>query len=517
LTAGKYKSLREETRIGFAPSIPDLFTSTQKISLPLDLKNTPSLLIRIYQIESRSSTESASFDLDGLVPHHSRTLTFAQVPLVLHRENIDLPELAGAGTWIVEFVSDRISARAMVRKGNITPHVARTAEGQSLRLFDEKAQPLKDFELTLGSETFTTTDGLITVPNAPNQPVISGTLTAGKLSTEISLASRDDSYSLETDFFLDREQLLANQQATLRLRTQLTNHGQPAKLELLKNPVLILKAKLQGGVTTERTIADPLPLAATNEIPFLVPADLLSLTLTLSGTVTPATSGEEQTLTQSTTYQLNGALESSRIATALFSPTAAGNRMFLRGRNGEPLADRPVNLKLFHKRYKKPVDVSLRTDASGSIELGPLFGITRLIATSPDIAATTYQHPAKKNYHPHPIHRSCRADSRNPTSSTFRWDRSCGSYSRTRQNRFPTDCSLTHSKLSPARFALPTISPSARSATKCATSSTAATPKPSPATCSPAPATSSTAGPPTTSIRRIKTDAAVPAAEPSVA
>ena len=224
----------------------------------------------------------------------------------------------------------------------------------------------------------------------PTNPLTSGTLTAGKLSTEISLGSRAEDLSLETSFLLDREQLLADLTTTLHLRTRLTNHGHEIPLTRIESPVLVLKAALLGGITTERIIADPLPLAATNSIPILIPADLLSLTITLSGTVTSATSGETETLSASETFQLNGALETDRIATALFSPTANGHLLFLRGRNGEPLTDRPVNLEIFHELYGKSVTANVRTDDAGVIDLGALEDIARVNATSSDIAATSY-------------------------------------------------------------------------------------------------------------------------------
>ncbi len=396
LGAEEFKTLREEVRIGFAPTVPQIFSAAENVSLPLDLKNTPTLLIRIYELHGKSGDSGATVDLDGLVPHHTRSIEFTQQPAVLHRDNIALPELAGAGSWIVEFVAGRISARALVRKGNITPHITRTATGQEIRLFDERAQAVADFSVELGSENFAAKDGIATVPNSPNQPRTTGTVTAGKLSGEIKLGSRTDSLALKTAFLLDREQLLANQETTLHLRNQLTNHGQPLPLEKVKNATLTLKAKLLGGVTTERVIADPLALAETNSIPFLVPADLLSLTITLSGTVTPETSAEPLSLTQSETYDLNHALLTSRIGTMFFSPTEAGHRLELRGRNGEPLPNRPVTLSLDHRQYKAPVTVRLRTDDTGRIALGKLEDIATFTASSSSITDTTFTPPTRK-------------------------------------------------------------------------------------------------------------------------
>ncbi len=398
LAPDEYKDLRKEVRIGFAPTVSQLYSSTDEVSLPLDLKNTPTLLIRIYALDGKSSSgqNGATVDLDGLVPHHTRSLSFSEAPAVLHRENIALPELSGGGNWIVEFVADRISARALVRKGNITPYITRTAAGQVVQLFDESAQPVADFSIDLGSETIVSKDGFVTVPDSANQPRTAGTVTAGKLSCEIRFGSRTNDFKLETLFLLDREQLLANQNTILNLRNRLTNHGQPLPLDKVKNATLVLKAKLLGGVVTERVIADPLALAETNAIPFLVPADLLSLTITVSGTVTSETSGELETLIQSETYHLNHSLLTARIGTVFFSPTADGHRLELRGRNGEPLPNRPVSMSLVHNQYSAPIIVRLRTDDAGRIALGKLEGIEKFTASSSSIVDTSFSPPTRK-------------------------------------------------------------------------------------------------------------------------
>lgn len=398
LSPDEFRELREETRIDFAPGAPQVFSSADEVSLPLVLKNTPSLRIRIYELHPKPAAMQVgvSTDLDGLVPHHTRNLTFAQGPAVLHREHIALPELKGAGTWMVEFVSGRISARAMVRKGAITPYLSRTAGGQELRLFNEHSQAVDEFTLELGSERFSSSAGRILIPNSGKQARRSGTIRAGKLSESIELGARDDAFELEMSFHLDREQLLANQTSTLHLRSRLTNHGQAVPLGLLKNASLILKAELLGGVVTERVVADPLVLAETNAIPFLVPADLLSLTLTASATVDSKTSDQPLTLRQSQRYTLNGALLSAEIGTALFSGTTDGYRLELRGRNGEALPQRPITLALLHRDFQNVIELRLRTDEAGRIELGPLKDIGKVVASSSSISATPFCPPTRQ-------------------------------------------------------------------------------------------------------------------------
>ncbi|RYD24462.1 MAG: hypothetical protein EOP88_00200, partial [Verrucomicrobiaceae bacterium] len=332
LDPAEFKMLQEQTTIGFSHGAPKLLDGDANVSLALDLKNTPSLLVRIYELDlpahlaNHGDEPTVNIDLDGLVPHHERTLTWDQAPLVQHRVTIGLPELAGPGAWLVDFTSGQVSARALVRKGHLTAFPERTATGQVVRVFDEKGNTVSSAVLKLGTEDFTAdANGRITIPNAPNQPVTAGVVRAGKLALPLELQTRSDSLAMDARFVLDREQLLADQEAKLNLRLRLTNHGQELPLDRIKDPALVLNAELLGGVTTERVIAENLKLAPVMEIPFQVPADLLKLTLTLRGTVTPTTGGDAEKLTQQQTYQLNEDLGTQRVGTAFFSPVAGGH------------------------------------------------------------------------------------------------------------------------------------------------------------------------------------------------
>ncbi|MEO5915742.1 MAG: hypothetical protein ABIS50_16020 [Luteolibacter sp.] len=402
----EYKSLQEEARIGFAPGAPVLLDSDATVALKLDLKNTPDVLIRIYELDlpaqlARGGGEpDVSIDLDGLVPHHERHLTFSQAPILLHRETIGLPELTGSGAWLVDFVGGQVSARALIRKGQLIPYVERTASGQTVRVFDEKGNPVMNTTARLGRETLTAdTSGLIIIPNAPNDPFTRGIVQAGKLAAALDLGSRTDQLAMDARFHLEREQLLADDEAKLHLRVRLTNHGYDLPLDRIADPALVLKAELLGGVITERVIAEDLKLTSVLEVPFQVPADLLKLTLTLRGTVTPATGGEPIKLSQVASYEINGDLKDSRVATAFFSPTTEGHRLEVRGRNGERLPSRAITLECHRLDFKESVKLQVRTDADGRVNLGKLDAIDSLTATGSDIAKAIYQpKPGNRNF-----------------------------------------------------------------------------------------------------------------------
>ena len=387
LDAAEFKALQEESSISFAPKSPRLLGADDKVSLPLDLKNTPDLLVRIYEIDQpahlarHGSEPDVNLDLDGLVPHHERKLKFQQKALVRHRELIDLPELDGPGVWLVDFVSGQVSARALVRKGNITPYLEGTASSQIVRVFDENGTPVNGFHIDLGRETLTAdANGRVTIPDSGNQAISRGIVNTGKLAASINLCTREEEPKLEARFHLDREQLIADKQATLQVRINLSNRSFELPLDRIKDPALVMKAELLGGITTERVITENLKLAPLMEIPFQVPADLLKLTLTLRGTVTPATGGDPVKLSAEHGYELNGNLTGSGIGTSFFTSTTEGHRLEIRGRNGEPLASREITLRCGREDYQEPIEVRVRSDANGRIELGSLEGISSVSA-----------------------------------------------------------------------------------------------------------------------------------------
>jgi hypothetical protein len=391
------QAMQKETRISFAPGQPVTLPADAAVKLPLDLKHTPELFVRIFELdlpawmEREGKEPPVDLDLDGLVPHHEKRIAFQQPSLVVHRELLDLPELAGPGAWIVECVSHGVSSRAFVRKGRLIPFVERLARGQSVRVFNEDGALLKDATISLGSETFTAgADGRILIPDRTEDARHSGLIRRGKLAVPLTLEPRHEELALQARFHLNREQLLADHQANLFLRLQLTSHGHELPLEWIEKPSLTLVATLNGGITTERVIGGDLKLAPKLFIPFQVPADAVSLKLRLTGTVTPRDGADPVPLAAEHTYAMNGILATGRIGAACFTRDTDGHRLELRGRNGEPLASRPLTFQFRHRDHVETIMQSLRSDDQGRVALGKLLDIAEVSVNGSDIAPAGY-------------------------------------------------------------------------------------------------------------------------------
>ncbi|MEP4079580.1 hypothetical protein [Haloferula sp.] len=390
LAPTEFAELREETRLDFAPGQARSFASDELVRLTLDLKNTPELLVRIYQLDlpailSRQGREPGpNFDLDGLVPHHSRSIKYAQAPLKRHREDIELPELVGPGAWIVEFVANGQACRALLRKGRLTPYVQRDPHGQTVRVFNEKNEPVTDASFALGpaGTTFTANkSGVIRIPNSEISSSTEGVISSGNLAQILEIADRSDFIELETKVHLDREQLLADSRAHARMQVKLSNHGHGLPLDQIQDAYLTLSAKLIGGVTTEHVVTDELKLKSVTDVSFQVPADTVHLTLKLAGTFVPRDQAKPLKLESSAEFEFNSLLN-GRFTHANFTQTPKGHVLELRGRNGEPLPNRAIQFAFLHDDFGSSVEVRarLKSDDGGRILLGSLDGLRRVAA-----------------------------------------------------------------------------------------------------------------------------------------
>ncbi|MFM2243495.1 MAG: hypothetical protein RLZ97_2351, partial [Verrucomicrobiota bacterium] len=397
LEPSDFAALRDLTLLDFAPGRPQTFGVTDATTLTLDLKNTPELQIRIHELDLpailRRDREqpTAAFDLAGLVPHHTRTVRFDQAPLIVHREKISLPEITGPGAWIVEFVSGNHACRALIRKGTLNPRFTRTATGYELSTFDENGNSVPQTTLDFSTASHTSDpQGIIHLPDSPTASSGPAILRSGPLATMVDVPSRSPDLALKASFHLDREQLRADATATARLATSLTNHGHPLPLDHLENARLTLSSTLISGITTEHVISDSLKLAPQLAIPFQVPAGATEITFTLSATVRPdALSGGKPAvvtppapLTARSSFTFNSLLLQS-FTHARFTHNSDGWFLEVRGRNGEPLADRAIDLKFAHIDYapRHSITLRLRTAADGRIRLGALDAIASVRAS----------------------------------------------------------------------------------------------------------------------------------------
>ncbi|MBX3462200.1 MAG: hypothetical protein KF830_03440 [Planctomycetes bacterium] len=382
--------LERRVEIDFAATSRTHYAAAEAVRLDVDVKNVPTLLLKVFAIDSfryhveKQREVDATIELDGVVPNHEQTFTYAEPPLRRVRRSFDLPMLREPGTYVVELVGNGISSRAVVHKGGLR-HVERTAAaGHLFRVYDEAGAPQPQASIWFGGRDYTANaDGEILLPfsTAPGQRV--AVLHQGNRSSVATFDHRSETYALTGAVHVERESLVAGRKARLVVRPQLRLGDHPVSLKLLQEATLRLTARDLDGRETRQELRD-LQLVDDRELAhdFTVPERLVSLRVALHGKVKNLAGDDVRLHGGDAVFEVNGIDATTATSGLLLLRTADGYALEARGKDGEPKAGLTCQLQLRHRDYTDPVEVALQTDAQGRIRLGELRAIESLAVQS---------------------------------------------------------------------------------------------------------------------------------------
>lgn len=400
LSPAEFQKLKDRVDIEFPPTNTQFFSSGEEVQFDVIVKNTPKLLVKIYEINTlnffltQQRQLNTDLNLDGLVANGGETRTFESGPFKRERFQFKLAGFNFAagkrGAWVVEFIGGGRSSRALVRAGQWQVLQQSGPSGDLLLVVDEKGEPVKDSVVWLDGRKLVRDEklGRIVVPYT-GQPGMKNIVLAdpsGSFATFARFMHHGEDYRLDAQFHIDREQLLARRKAKLAIRTSLLLGEAQLALELLSEPRLSITSTTRDGIDTTLDVKD-LKLSAgsvlTHEL--VVPERLASLTVNLEAKVDVLSDGgEKRTLSATHTWTLNGIDKTAAVQQACLS-TFGGQQVFeLLGKNGEPAADQQVVFTFKHRDFERVQNVSLRTDEKGRVQLGALPGIAAVTARLPD-------------------------------------------------------------------------------------------------------------------------------------
>jgi hypothetical protein len=392
-----FQQLKDRVDIEFPATNPPLFQPGEIAQFDVVVKNTPKLIVKIYELNAlnffltQQRQLNTDLNLDGLVANSEQTHTFATGPFKRTRQTFKFPELKGQrGAWIIEFIGTGRSSRALLRVGQWQVIQQTGPAGDLLIVLDEKCQPVKDAVVWLDGRKFTRDEklGRIVVPftNQPRMRQLVVSDPAGTFATFTQFEHHAEEYRLDAQFNLEREQLLARREATLAVRAALMlgeSHLDPA---LIIEPKLTITSTTLDGIATTREVKD-LKLSAGSVLTHTlsVPERLAQLTVTLTGKIEVLSAGgQKRDLNASHSWKLNGIDKTDATNDGHLSKFDGNYIYELLGKNGEPVADQQVVLNFRHRGFNNPKPVALKTDEQGRIALGSLPGIVNVQAKIPN-------------------------------------------------------------------------------------------------------------------------------------
>jgi hypothetical protein len=408
LGASRYQALKDRIDIDFAFTNKNYFAPDEPVSLEVHVKNVESLIVKVFEINSmnfyrlKSQEIDTDINLDGLVANEEKVYAYKQPAIIRHAEKFTFDSIKGRGTWVVEFIGNGKSSRALVRKGRLRFVERSGSAGQVLTVFDETNRKLPSASVWLaGHEYKADAAGAINVPYSTSpsrQPII---LVDGPVATLDWLDHQAETYTLSAGLFVEREQLLKRRTAKLVIRPALYVNGTPVSLGVLEEVQLVISSVDGENVATTKEVAD-FKLADDRETvyEFQVPENARRFTFTLRAKAQNLSQSKKVDLADTATFALNGIDATDKVEDMHLSRPSGKYVLDLLGKTGESRADRPVALVLKHREFTEPVYVSLQTDARGRITLGELAGIDSVTATGPEGVAHTWQLPRDRHDYP---------------------------------------------------------------------------------------------------------------------
>ncbi|MGE0608813.1 MAG: hypothetical protein AB7O62_17090 [Pirellulales bacterium] len=423
LPPATYQALKERIDLDFAPTNKIEYGVDDAVGLDLDVKNVPTLIVKVFEINTQNFYRqnlreiSTDINLDGLVANHEQTFKYDEPPLRRVRRHFNFPRIKDRGVYVVDFIGNGMSSRALVRKGQFKYLVRTSSAGQIFNILDEGNQPLPQATLWLAGTLYTPDkSGEITVPfsNQPGrQPIV---LSHGGYATLTSFNQEAESYQLRAAMYVDREELIQRRTAHLLIRSELALNGLPISIKALQDIRLTITSTDLDGVQTTKEVAD-FPLFEDRDAvhPFQVPQRLATISFTLRAKVQNHSQNQKVDVAAQQSFGLNEIDRTDKFEDLHFSRVGNDYVIDVYGKTGEAQPDRPVQLAFKLRDYTELVHATLQTDAVGRVTLGPLPGVLLVTATGPQGTAHTW--PLRHDEHSAP--RSLHAEAGQPVFVPF--------------------------------------------------------------------------------------------------
>lgn len=417
LSASAYQALRDRVDIDFSPVNPVYFAPSDEVSLRVDLKNTPKLIVKIFELNTlnlasvQNRQPDTDLKLDGLVANAEQTHELDPVPFRRTTREFKFPELQGKrGAWVIEFIGGGKSSRALIRKGEFHLLQRLSPGGDLLTILDESFHPATNAVAWLDGRQWNPnpTTGQILIPFAQQAAQRTITLASadGGFATLAPFHQHAESYRLHVDFHLEREQLLAARTATLMARTTLLVGNTILPPELLEDPKLTLTTVTADGVSTSQEI--PATGLTANRVfthSFQVSDRLSHITAVLTGKISYLSrGGKKEDISDSHAWDINGMDATDITQDAHLGRFDGGYVVDLLGKNGEPIPDRQIIFEFTHRGFSQAQSIPLQTDDHGRVRLGPLNQIDLVTAHLPEGTLRNWSLPDDRTQLPSLIH-----------------------------------------------------------------------------------------------------------------
>jgi hypothetical protein len=388
----RFQAIKDRVDIEFAINNKPLFAVDDPVTLQIYIKNINTLIVKIFEINTLNYYSSfykepdTSINLDGLSPTHEKIITYDAPPFLRSLKTISVPEINDRGIFVVEFIGNGKSSRALIRKGNLFFVEQIGAAGHEFKVFNEQNQRIPDAVIKFdGYEYKADKQGVIIIPFSTNPKYQSVIIQNKNFCSLSGFNHLSENYSLHAGIYVDRESLLPQMSAKVLIRPTLHLNDHPISLSLLKEISLKIESVDMDGVSASKIVSDFKLFEDQESVyEFKVPENLSSIRFELHAKIDNISKQTTESLIDQADFQLNKIDQTSHFENILLHHENNTYILKVLGKNGEPRIHRSVKIELKHKYFRRHVIKYLQTDNNGCIYLGELKHITHIKASCTD-------------------------------------------------------------------------------------------------------------------------------------
>lgn len=408
LSPQQMQELTTRVDIDFAESNPKHWPIESDVELTVTTKNVQQLIVKVFELNAENYYRqfgqeiATDLSLDGLVPSSQQSYDYNDPPLLRKERKFKFPELSKAGVYVIDFIGNGISSRALIRKGRLDFYVQNTIAGQRFVVFDQDGNACPHAKLWMAGKEYTPDpNGMLLVPYSAQPKLETVVVTcdvdsrerpesAGAIASLGQYNQLSQAYRLDGGIHIDRESMRRGQVADLMIRPSLKLHGNTVPLQILNEMSVTTVMVDQEGIAQTQTMPAVLNQAGDLILPLKILPRTRSIGVTFNAKVGNITAADTIPVQFSRTFNINAIDDTYQVGQIFLLPTASGYFLEVRGKSGELKPGRSVVVNLQHHWFDQPVETVMATDATGRIRLGFLPGIDNITASSHDCQTMTW-------------------------------------------------------------------------------------------------------------------------------
>ena len=374
------------------------FEADEPVNLRVEMKNVTEVRVKVFQVNveqallENSRADFSKMDLLGLVAKEEYVHRFEKEPLESWVETFPFESIQkqSRGVFIVDFLAERMSSRAVITKGRLTLLSEMKKLGTMCIILDEQRRICTGRRTGLyihGKFYAADESGVIYLPN--NDSSLNGEVIVchENYATISSVEVRAPDLRLSLDVVFNREQLRPGNNVDLILFPTLTLNGEPFSLSNTSNPSVKIELHSEDGITKtfdfdkENNNSIELKEGSFSRVNVTFPPKTTRMSASIRAEVA-LHAKDKRTLSDSKSFNFVGPSRKQIDQVYLNYDSEKGYIVSTKGRDGEDLSNKSFRLRMTESKLTSTsTSFNLKTGGDGKRVLGKLEHTDRLTVT----------------------------------------------------------------------------------------------------------------------------------------